>query len=504
MKRCGHCGADFDDRVDFCFNDGTPLEKAVVTAVPGAPPKRSQSSRFSNALAGIDAPEAGSLQFDAPDSRQPVSPAASEARSGFVDNFSVETTEPVDVPELSEDDYPFFSEPEDESLEQAVNDVEDIDVDLDADTEEAFFDDEDEVSKSDELGDDFGFMQDTGELEADVDYLFTENTPNMHAQQSSKIPLIMGAAAILIAIGASFAMMSGSEEPEEEALFAEAELQDIVVEELEMAPIAGEIEIIDEEGEGSDEGQLSINDEELVEPEEDVQEAGTEAEEPLESDEEEDQGSVEPEREAEAPTMPIALNRPANRPEPEPEQTVWSGQSQAEQEQAAPVREPAAASPAPASPWGAVATGGQNTAASSRIRVQSTPSGARVLVDGASQGTTPADFTLPIGSHLISIEKDGYERYSQNLSVQHDSHMVRATLEAVANTNFDVVVSFYGASGWRVFEANVPLCTIPCSQQLSTGTHEFRVVNDSESWVVTRDIQGQYAGASVGVNLQRD
>jgi hypothetical protein len=127
-----------------------------------------------------------------------------------------------------------------------------------------------------------------------------------------------------------------------------------------------------------------------------------------------------------------------------------------------------------------------------------------VFVDGASQGVTPADFNLSRGAHQIAIEKSGYVRYTENVSVQHDSQMIRANLEAVAIEDFEVVVSFYGASGWRVFESNSPVCTVPCSQQMSTGTHHFRVVNESESWVVTRDIQGQYAGASVGVNLQQD
>ena len=197
-----------------------------------------------------------------------------------------------------------------------------------------------------------------------------------------------------------------------------------------------------------------------------------------------------------ASTMPITLNRPAERP-------VTSTPDRRETPD---VPTNAPASTAVASPWGSVpeSNGANVVASNSRMRVQSTPSGAQVFVDGAVQGTTPADFSISRGAHLIAIEKDGFVRYTENVTVQHDSQMIRANLEPVPQSEFQVVVSFYGASGWRVFESNAPLCTIPCSQQLSTGVHEFRVVNDSDSWVVTREITGDYAGASVGVNLQRD
>ena len=40
MKACPHCSTTYDDRVDFCFRDGTPLEVAAepVTSTPEIPP----------------------------------------------------------------------------------------------------------------------------------------------------------------------------------------------------------------------------------------------------------------------------------------------------------------------------------------------------------------------------------------------------------------------------------------------------------------------------------
>lgn len=55
-----------------------------------------------------------------------------------------------------------------------------------------------------------------------------------------------------------------------------------------------------------------------------------------------------------------------------------------------------------------------------------------VTIDGVSYGSTPIEIMLPIGIHDITIEKEGYKSYSQQLSVNADTSL-RAVLTEKAN-----------------------------------------------------------------------
>jgi hypothetical protein len=78
MKRCSMCGESYDDRVDFCFGDGTPLEMVLAQGVPAKVASSASASDFSGLdapdpenLSGLDAPDPGGFAFEAP---EPVSP----------------------------------------------------------------------------------------------------------------------------------------------------------------------------------------------------------------------------------------------------------------------------------------------------------------------------------------------------------------------------------------------------------------------------------------------
>lgn len=55
-----------------------------------------------------------------------------------------------------------------------------------------------------------------------------------------------------------------------------------------------------------------------------------------------------------------------------------------------------------------------------------------VSVDGVNYGSTPVDIMLPVGSHMIRVEKEGYRAFHQQLSVNSD-HTLRAVLREQAN-----------------------------------------------------------------------
>jgi len=71
-----------------------------------------------------------------------------------------------------------------------------------------------------------------------------------------------------------------------------------------------------------------------------------------------------------------------------------------------------------------------------RLTVDSSPPGARLLLDGEAQGTTPYDeAALPVGTYRVVLEKDGYEPYSTSVDVTaRQAARVSGTLKARMGT----------------------------------------------------------------------
>lgn len=55
-----------------------------------------------------------------------------------------------------------------------------------------------------------------------------------------------------------------------------------------------------------------------------------------------------------------------------------------------------------------------------------------VIVDGVSYGSTPVEVMLPVGSHNVVVQKEGYESFNKQVSVKSDSSL-RAELQAISN-----------------------------------------------------------------------
>jgi hypothetical protein len=50
--------------------------------------------------------------------------------------------------------------------------------------------------------------------------------------------------------------------------------------------------------------------------------------------------------------------------------------------------------------------------------VESTPRGARILIDGKAAGMTPYALEVPVGSHVVVLEKEGYRRWEASVEVK--------------------------------------------------------------------------------------
>jgi hypothetical protein len=64
------------------------------------------------------------------------------------------------------------------------------------------------------------------------------------------------------------------------------------------------------------------------------------------------------------------------------------------------------------------------------LEVQSSPSGAQVFLGGKPVGTTPLVLNdLPVGSRVLRLEMDGYERWSSAVQISvEEQAMATATL----------------------------------------------------------------------------
>ncbi|MCK6264339.1 SUMF1/EgtB/PvdO family nonheme iron enzyme [Vibrio sp. ZSDE26] len=56
----------------------------------------------------------------------------------------------------------------------------------------------------------------------------------------------------------------------------------------------------------------------------------------------------------------------------------------------------------------------------------------RVAVNGVSYGSTPVEIMLPVGAHMVSVAKEGYRSFNQELKIDSD-HQLRAVLRENRN-----------------------------------------------------------------------
>jgi hypothetical protein len=68
------------------------------------------------------------------------------------------------------------------------------------------------------------------------------------------------------------------------------------------------------------------------------------------------------------------------------------------------------------------------------VAVDSTPPGADIEVDGGFVGNTPSTVTVTLGSHQITIKKEGFEEWSRKLNVTGGNVHLNADLKPAAGS----------------------------------------------------------------------
>ena len=96
-----------------------------------------------------------------------------------------------------------------------------------------------------------------------------------------------------------------------------------------------------------------------------------------------------------------------------------------------------------------------------RTRIETSPSGAEVVVDGHASGTAPCTFLLPQGSHAVVITAKGYRPLQETLDVRSDSPQFHFTLQESADDVSEIELTRLRQDAFR-------MCTIPVAgEQLS-------------------------------------
>ena len=424
MKRCSECGENYDDRVDFCFGDGSPLEsieapapKSVVATKPARPFLPGLEVPDAESFSAFDVPEPDGFAFPEPEAVGEAQPEPVAETPGPVSTQEAGVAEASQVQESGSLPVGFI-EPPSQSVpappvapSEPDDDFDDLGFPADFGTD-------------DFSGDDFGFGD------------YTE--PTMPAPSGKKPPIVfiaIGLGVLVLGMGAKILMGGGSD------------------------------------NDSNDQTTLAKRDTPEQEPAKPTDAApGRDSAAPAPDLEAE----IPDEGEGEAAFVPepfewISPKEPTPIPSVDPfEKRVPDVMSTPDPIQPDVAPAVAEVTSVDESPWGPV-----QAKANSLVRIYSKPSGAIVFVDGRQRGNTPAEVELSDGQHSIRVEKDGYFSEDRNLKVTKPSHLERFKLNA---RDQRVTVNCYGPDASKVYLNGAVVCAIPGSGTLAIGKHTFRVV----------------------------
>lgn len=128
-----------------------------------------------------------------------------------------------------------------------------------------------------------------------------------------------------------------------------------------------------------------------------------------------------------------------------------------------------------------------------QVRIQTSPPGALVYVDGKVVGNSPTTQSVGIGPHKVRAELEGHKTMEILASVTADTEVVEVRLPAVERTRS--VQLFVPPGHYKVQVAGQSIDTLPATIELPIGTHSFVVhADDGSSFEVRKrvsDAQGQ-------------
>jgi eukaryotic-like serine/threonine-protein kinase len=108
------------------------------------------------------------------------------------------------------------------------------------------------------------------------------------------------------------------------------------------------------------------------------------------------------------------------------------------------------------------------------LKVESTPAGAEVFIDGTSKGNTPLELNIQPGDPIVSVEHPNYERWQDKVHVAEGRDVpIRITLKPVSKESFLALSS--DPSKARVFLDGVEKGNTPLKLKLPAGNYNVQM-----------------------------
>lgn len=104
----------------------------------------------------------------------------------------------------------------------------------------------------------------------------------------------------------------------------------------------------------------------------------------------------------------------------------------------------------------------------------------KVAIDSVNYGSTPLDIMLPIGNHMVTIEKEGYRSFHQELSISSDQ-----TLRAVLREKENVPHSGRKFADALKNKSKAPEMVVIGSGQYLIGENSAKQVNINKAYAIS-------------------
>ena len=498
MKACPHCSTTYDDRVDFCFRDGTPLEVSAAPVVAEAPHSVADLPEPRALLVPTGAPSIADM-LDAPEpgfavEPRKIAPVTREPRP--VESFPEEElpgpelleslapgplVEPLVEPAAEPDAGP-SADPIDEELPPPVALTEDTGIDVAALPPLS--------DSADPLSD---LVDDTPEAPASPSPEPTDAEEDVVAvlpPPLSDVPVDEPAVAEAVVSEVTFAEQPAfADEPEEESKKGGIGLL-LGVGALLLVAVGIGLSMMDNDPEpvASVPNPPPVE-EPVVEPPTPppVEPVVVGVEEPIEEPPEPIDVVEDPPIEVVIePSQPPVVEPPPVVVEPPPE--VVSEPDPVE-EPASPGSEPVEenAGTAELDPGNGSMWGDNEEIKQGSLSISTNPSSAVVWLDTKRLGSAPISSTVDFGRYTIKVELDGYRTEIRSVDVQSASLSVPFELKSILAEG---TVHIYGKIGHLIYIDQTPVGTSPVNTTLTPGRHTIRVVaEDGSSATITRDVQ---------------
>jgi len=112
------------------------------------------------------------------------------------------------------------------------------------------------------------------------------------------------------------------------------------------------------------------------------------------------------------------------------------------------------------------------------VSIDSEPPGASVAIDGTPDVCiTPCSLSLTVGPHEFVFTLTGYESETVNDDISDINNNVSVTLTEIVET-FSVTISSSPMGASVSIDGMPDVCSTPCSEQLTAGSHEFNFTLD--------------------------